>query len=107
LAPAILAGYKKTNIDVFSEDNINLMDALQKRLKQHNNIIVLPGTYSEKIKFIYTGTYGFYSNDNIKHYMQHYIIKKQNKLTDADKKILITNVQKMFSADTNTIELLF
>lgn len=106
IKPNILAGYGK----ISSTDSINhdkIMESMQKRIAQLPNVIVLPGSFADKIKFIYTGTYGFYSNDNIKHYIRHYIIKKGNKLTDTDKTKLFEAVQNIFNIDEKAVALLF
>ena len=81
-----------------------LMKNINKRIRNFNNIIVLPGSVVNKIKFIYTDTYGFYSLDNIKHYIRNFMISKGNKLKSADKDTLINNLKKIFSIDTNIID---
>ncbi len=105
IKPSILASYGKTASTVFNDDKI--MESVQKRLLVLPNVIVLPGSSIDKIKFIYTGTYGFYGNDNIKHYIRHYIIKKGNKLTETDKAKLFDTVQKLFNIDEKEVDLLF
>jgi hypothetical protein len=101
----LLNGYKQWD-QLFPSGSSNILSKMIDKLKDQHNIIVLPGTFSEKIKFIYTNTYGFYSNDNIKHYIRSYMNKKGNKLTKVDKETLIQNIQKVFNIDTKEVNTL-
>lgn len=101
----LINGYKSWD-QLFTSGETHILTKLINRLKEQHNIIMLPGTFNEKIKFIYTNTYGFYSNDNIKHYIRSYMIKKDNKLNKGDKETLILNLQKVFNIDTQSINAL-
>ena len=105
LISKLLNGYKQWD-QLFPSGSSNILSKMIDKLKEQHNIIILPGTFSEKIKFIYTNTYGFYSNDNIKHYIRSYMIKKDNKLNKADRETLILNIQKVFNIDTQTVNTL-
>lgn len=105
----LVNGYKSwEQLFTFSESRTgtNILTKLIDKLKEQHNIIILPGTFNEKIKFIYTNTYGFYSNDNIKHYIRSYMLKKDNKLSKADRTMLTLNLQKVFNIDTQTVNTL-
>lgn len=101
----LINGYKSWD-QLFTSGGTHLLTKLIDQLKEQHNIIILPGTFKEKIKFIYTNTYGFYSNDNIKHYIRSYMIKKDNKLNKTDKETLVLNLQKVFNIDTQSINTL-
>lgn len=101
LVNKVVNGYKSWD-QLFKDSALGIPSKLIDKLKIQNNIIVLPGTFDEKIKFIYTNTYGFYSNDNIKHYIRNYMTKKDNKLSKADRETLTGNIQKIFSVDNQT-----
>lgn len=97
----LVGGFKSWDqlFNTSSSDKKNTLNKFIDNLKRQPNIIILPGTFSEKIKFIYTNTYGFYSNDNIKHYIRNYMTKKNSKLTKVDRESLINNIQKIFHID--------
>lgn len=101
ILPKVLTGFKSWT-DIIS--GVGLMDKLKTRMTTLTNIIVLPGSFSDKIKFIYTGTYGFYSPNNIKYYIQHYIQKKDNKLTKSAKEALYVNCQRLFGVTKEIID---
>jgi hypothetical protein len=103
----VVNGYKSWDqlfglFDGSGSKSANILNTFIDKLKLQHNVIVLPGTFDERIKFIYTNTYGFYSNDNIKHYIRNYMTKKNNKLTKADRELLIGNIQKIFNIDTQS-----
>lgn len=101
ILPKVLTGFKTWDNIIAG---VNLMDKLKTRMGALSNIVVLPGSFSDKIKFIYTGTYGFYSPNNIKYYIQHYIQKKDNKLTKPAKEALYANCQRLFGVTKDIID---
>ena len=96
----VLNGYKSWDQLFTASKSENTLTTFIDKLKLQHNVIVLPGTFDERVKFIYMNTYGFYSNDNIKHYIRNYMTKKDNKLNKSDRESLIGNIQKIFNIDT-------
>lgn len=105
---------KKINEDtvIYKDNNINLSNVFLnffKKLNKLNNVLITsrPNLENLEIGFIYNITYGFYSADNIKAYINRYFKKKNNKISKKEKKILYEQISKIFNIENDKIDELY
>lgn len=87
-------------------DTGKLMDKLHSILNGQTNILVTR-KYDEEISFLYKDTYGFYDDDNIKHFMRNYLRKKGDRISNAEKEKLFMTVEKIFKIGRSAVDELF
>lgn len=83
-----------------------LMDKLHSILNSQSNILVTK-KYDEEISFLYKDTYGFYDDDNIKHFMRNFLRKKGDRISNAEKDKLFMTVEKIFKITKDHVDTLF
>lgn len=83
-----------------------LMEKLHSMLNTQSNILVTK-KYDEEISFLYKDTYGFYDDDNIKHFMRNYLRKKGDRISNAEKDKLYMTVEKIFKITRQHVDTLF
>jgi hypothetical protein len=83
-----------------------LMEKLHNMLNTQSNILVTK-KYDEEISFLYKDTYGFYDDDNIKHFMRNYLRKKGDRISNAEKDKLFMTVEKIFKITKAHVDTLF
>jgi hypothetical protein len=83
-----------------------LIEKLHSILNTQGNILVTK-KYDEEICFLYKDTYGFYDDDNIKHFMRNYLRKKGDRISNTEKDKLFMTVEKIFKITREHVDQLF
>lgn len=83
-----------------------LVEKLHSILNAQGNILVTK-KYDEEICFLYKDTYGFYDDNNIKHFMRNYLRKKGDRISNAEKDKLFLTVEKIFKITRGHVDQLF